>query len=395
MILYYIDPGTGSIIISFLISIFSSILFFFRKKLFGYSNSTSHFSTNQISIFSEGNQYKSTFIPIVNTLIKEKINFNYFTLDYEDDILNYDNEYINPIFLGIGIIGHTKFSSISSKILISTTPNIGTKNYPLKKPKSVKELAHVFHMISDISYYRIGSLDNYDTVFTVGEFQHQSIKEVEKIRSLKTKKLVPVGLPYFDYFKENLPKLKTENKKKTILLASSWGSKGLIKKYGTSILNYLKEYTLIIRPHPQSFKSELEFILDFKSKCLKFDNIIWDEDILPLNSFSLADILISDTSSIRFDFAFLTNKPVLTLKIERVEMKDFEVSYLNSKWDDISEIKLGQVMEEKNIHQINHVINETLNSFDISLIKKLKNDALHSDGNSSKNIVEYIKTKLA
>ena len=49
-------------------------------------------------------------------------------------------------------------------------------------------------------------------------------------------------------------------------------------------------------------------------------NVHWDESKDPLNSFSKASLLISDTSSIRFDFSFLTLRPVITLKINNDDL---------------------------------------------------------------------------
>ena len=176
----YIDPGTGGVIINVLIAITSSIVYFFRKFFFKNINSDLK-KKSEISIFSEGNQYRNTFLPIVNELIKREILFNYYTLDYQDLILEIDSEFINSKFLGLGTLGKLKFSSISSNLLVSTTPNIGNSEFPLKRPKKVKELIHVWHSISDISYYKKGSLDNYDTVLTVGDFQNKSIREIEKL----------------------------------------------------------------------------------------------------------------------------------------------------------------------------------------------------------------------
>jgi len=270
----YIDPGTGGVIINFLIAIVTSIVYFFRKLFFKKMN-FDLIKKSEISLFSEGNQYKNTFLPIVNELIDRRIHFNYYTLDYKDDILEIESEFINSKFLGLGFLGKLKFGSISSNHLVSTTPNIGNKGFPLKRPKKVKELIHVWHSISDISYYKKGSLDSYDTILTVGDFQNKSIREIEKIRKLKSKKLFPVGLPYLDVFNDKLKKFKKNNE--YILIASSWGEKGLLKKYGYKILEQLKDNFLIFRPHPQSFISEIEFINNFKKECLKFPNIIWDD----------------------------------------------------------------------------------------------------------------------
>ena len=90
-----------------------------------------------------------------------------------------------------------KLSNIKAKVLLATTPNIGTGGYPVKRSPHVMKMFHVFHAFADCSAYHIGSLDNYDTVLTVGPHQEKPIREVEKARGLKEKDLIPAGLPYF------------------------------------------------------------------------------------------------------------------------------------------------------------------------------------------------------
>ena len=384
----YIDPGTGGVIINVLIAITSSIVYFFRKLFFKNINSDLK-KKSEISIFSEGNQYRNTFLPIVNELIKREILFNYYTLDYQDLILEIDSEFINSKFLGLGTLGKLKFSSISSNLLLSTTPNIGSSEFPLKRPKKVKELIHVWHSISDISYYKKESLDNYDTVLTVGDFQNKSIREIEKLRNLKSKKLIPVGLPYFDVFSEKLNDFKPTNQ--SILIASSWGDKGLLKNHGFEIINILQDYNIIIRPHPQSFISEKGFIENFKSVCMSKSNIEWDESPDPLKSFSKSKLIISDTSSIRFDYSFLTNKPVITLKIKKESLHEYEADYIKDIWGEKTEGLLGPVLNKKNIAKINQEIESLLNNeITGKSIKTLKAKTIYSIGESSTKIIQYL-----
>tara|TARA_B100001250_G_C19742884_1_gene763875 strand:- start:231 stop:1412 length:1182 start_codon:yes stop_codon:yes gene_type:complete len=385
----YIDPGTSGLIINFLIAVFSSFVYFFRKLFFKkiIKKDSGQF---EISLFSEGNQYKNTFLPIVNELIKKKICFNYYTLDYKDKILDIENEFVNSSFLGIGSLGHIKFNSLSSKILLSTTPNLGNKNYPLKKPKKVKELVHVWHSIDDISYYKKGSLDFYDTILTVGDFQNESIRKIENLRNLTSKKIIPVGLPYFDEF---LNKIQLKNNpSKTLLIGSSWGNKGLLKRFGFNLIEeVIKSYKVIVRPHPQSFVSEKIFIEDLKKKCLNLPNLEWDESNDPLNSFSKSSLLISDTSAIRYDYSFLTNKPVITLKIEKNSLQEYEADYIEDIWGEKTEHLLGSVINENNLSKMNKEIESLLkNGIILKSIKNLKEKTIFSIGKSSKNIVEYL-----
>lgn len=386
----YIDPGTGTLIINFLVAIVSSIIYYLRKFLFRklYKNSTKN---SEITIFSEGNQYKNTFFPIINELIKRKVYFNYFTLDYKDQILDVESEFINSKYLGYGILSKLNFNSISSKVLLSTTPNIGNKDFPFNKPRKISELIHVWHSISDISYYKKGSLDSYNTILTVGDFQNKSIREIESLRNLKPKKLIPVGLPYFDVFREKLVNIKNIND--NILIASSWGDKGFLKNHGYKIINLLKDYNIIVRPHPQSFISEKEFIRKFKIFCSTKSNVKWDECLDPLESFSKSKIIISDTSSIRYDFSFLTGKPVITIKINKSNFKDFESSYFEKSWDEKNENIIGVVLDENNLKDLVLKITKIDNGNIFSKnINKLKKETIYNVNKSSKNIVDYLKS---
>jgi hypothetical protein len=386
----YIDPGTGGVIVNFLIAIITSIVYFFRKLFFDKIN-FDLLKKSEISIFSEGNQYKNTFFPIVNELIDRRIHFNYYTLDYKDDILEIESEFINSKFLGLGFLGKLKFSSISSNLLVSTTPNIGNKGFPLKRPKKVKELVHVWHSISDISYYKKGSLDNYDTILTVGDFQNKSIIEIENLKKLKAKKLVPVGLPYFDDFGPEI--INNERDCKTVLIGSSWGDKGLLKKYGTQIIDALTGFDIIIRPHPQSYISEKKIIEFIKEKYKKNKKIKWDDNKSPITSMKESDILISDTSSIRFDFSFLTKKPVITIKIGNDNFVEYEADYLSSKWDDSVEHKIGKVIYKDDIPDIEKIIVSLSNKFDKSEIDNLKKETIFYENKSSKKIVDYLNNE--
>ena len=101
---------------------------------------------------------------------------------------------------------------------------MGLPGYPYKKPKLVKNLVHVFHSISDISIYKKGSLDHYDSVILAGEFQKKSIRELEKKRGLKQKNFfLPLGVPYIDHLIKS--KRVISLSKTTILIGSSWGKK--------------------------------------------------------------------------------------------------------------------------------------------------------------------------
>jgi len=395
----YLDPGTGAVLINVIIASIAAGLYFikgFFLKLFGKKkgfkkNIINNYDSKKIGLFSEGKQYWSTFKPIIEALLNKQQFFNYYTLDIEDPALQIENSLMNSKFLGYGFMGYLRASNINVETLLSTTPNIGTKNSLIKRFKYVKNIIHVFHSISDISMYKIGSLDAYNTVIMAGPFQEKSIKEIEKIRKLPPKELISIGLPYLDTL-INEKVVNNKNINKTLLVASSWGEKGCFNVYGIDFIINLAQldYNIIVRPHPQSFVSEKKQILHIKKTLSLYKNIEWDDNILPSNAMSKTDILISDTSSIRYDFAFIYEKPVISLLIESNQMPGFERDYLKTIWDDKAHHIIGKVIEKKDIEQLPSIIAYLLNNYDVENLRSFRDETLNNFGKAGKAITDYL-----
>ena len=162
----YLDPGSGAVLVNLLIAGLGALLFSLRGgflKLIGKGDTIQAKESDgytEIAILSEGRQYFATFEPIVKALINNKLDFAYYTLDIEDEILSLENPYMQARFLGYGAIGYHRAAKIRAKNLLCTTPNIGSKGYPIAKPAGVDNLVHVFHSINDLSMYRNGSLEH-------------------------------------------------------------------------------------------------------------------------------------------------------------------------------------------------------------------------------------------
>ena len=321
-----------------------------------------------IAIFSEGKNYWGTFHLLVEELIARKVHFAYYTLDLHDPALLIDSEYMHArLFDKSKSASFARLSKIKAQILLATTPNIGTPGYPLKRPVGVKKMAHVFHAFADISAYHIGSLDNYDIVLMVGPHQERYIRDVETKRGLVSKRLLPMGLPYFDeqfLKKQDSGSSSRSGDRKMVLVAPSWGAKGCLREYGMEFVIELAKagYDVIIRPHPQSFIAELDFITACQKKTEPYPNIVWDSETVGTKAMDASDVLISDTSSIRFDYAFLYGKPVITLDIPRTSQTEYEGANMSEIWTDVAAPRLGRVVGKKEIGEIVQIVNGVLNT---------------------------------
>ena len=322
-----------------------------------------------IAIFSEGKNYWGTFRLLVEELIARKVHFSYYTLDLHDPALLIDNDYMHArLFDKNKSASFARLAKIKAKILLATTPNIGTPGYPLRRPVGVEKMAHVFHAFADISAYHIGSLDNYEIVLTVGSHQDKYIREVETRRGLRAKRLIPIGLPYFDEQflkkKESAQAPSDIGNRKTVLVAPSWGAKGCLREYGMDFVVALAKagYDVIIRPHPQSFIAEPDFIASCQEATESYSNVSWDVETVGSQSMSKSNVLISDTSSIRFDYAFLYGKPVITLDIPRTSQTEYEGVNMSEIWTDVAASRLGRVIRKEEIGNIVEIVNGVLNT---------------------------------
>lgn len=396
--LAYLDPGSGSALVGTLIAVAGASIYSLKSFIYRLLRKDDGKSKVEpdIAIFSEGRNYWGTWKLIVEELISRKVHFAYCTMDLHDPALLIDDECMHShLYDKDKAASYQKLSRIKARVLLATTPNIGTEGFPIRRSKDVKKMLHVFHAFADVSAYHLGSLDHYDVVLMVGPHQEKYIREVEAARNLTPKRMISVGLPYFDAQYLALSKTfeySEHANSRTILVAPSWGSKGCLMEYGIGFVCKLAEagYRVIIRPHPQSFIAEPKFIAECQFKTGKFENVVWDREAVGTKSMETSDLLISDTSSIRFDYAFLYGKPVVTLDIPRASQKEYDGVYQKSLWTDEAAAKLGRVLGLKDVDQIVQVVGEVLSSGARSDVLDFRSATITNLGTSAQAIADVL-----
>lgn len=402
MVLAYLDPGSGSALVGTLIAVAGSALYSMKSVFYRLISKEKTVEViPEIAIFSEGKNYWNTWRLIVEELLSRKIHFAYYTMDLHDPALLIDSEYMHAkLYDKDKAASYQHLSKIKAKLLLSTSPNIGTPGFPIKRSPNVEKMLHVFHAFADISAYHLGSLDHYDVVLTVGPHQEKFIREVESARGTKTKRMIPVGLPYFDA--QYLSRTTTNSSirqsvNQTILIAPSWGAKGCLTEYGIGFVKELAQagYDVIVRPHPQSFIAEPEFIAKCVEETKPYPNVVWDKETVGSVSMEKSDILISDTSSIRFDYAFLYGKPVITLDIPKTSQQEYDGVYQKTHWVDEAAPKLGRVLNHESIAFIVPIVKEVLASGRASDVLAFRSETITNLGSSAKAIVDVLVKEAA
>ena len=345
----YLDPGTGNVLVYVCISLIGALIyaskgaFYALLKLLGHKkqgapsdvDNVKRNDFSRIVLFSEGKSYWNTFKPLIEAFIERKFPVSYLTMDVTDPGLWIENSYLDNRYIGRGTLAYHRVNNLHADILVATTPNIGTPGYPIRKSAHVKRMTHILHGIDDIAFYHKGSLDHYDEVLMNGDYLADSIREVERKRNLIPKKLVSLGLPYLDVLASKMRSPLPETDGKTILVAPSWGEKGLLSHYGSSFMQELLKagYNVILRPHPQSYKVEGKMLDKLRKELSHHENFSWDAEPDGSLSMEKADLMISDRSNVRLDFALLYERPVITLTIPFTDPKDWDVDDPHL-WDD-------------------------------------------------------------
>ena len=391
----YLDPGSSSALVTAMLSIFGALIYSvqsFVYNLMGRSkNKNIFYNTKMPIIFGEGREYWDTFQPIITELMRKKIPFRYFTFDVHDKALKIDSPFMHSKLLRKNILGFSQLSKSVAPVMLATSPNIGTKNHPFERPSKVKNLVHIFHSVADISYYKKGSLDHYDSVILAGDFQINAIRTIEKKRNLKRKKLIAMGLPYLDKLYQNR-KNNLAYDKKTLLVGSSWGEKGCLHAYGIGFIIELADagYEVIIRAHPYSYQVEVDFIRTCERQTEKYKNITWDRKISPEDSMQKSSLLISDTSSLRFDYALTYEKPVISLEIPKENLSSFEADDLREIWGERATYEIGRFIKENDIKTLPVILKEMLAQGDHINLKEFGQKTIKNLGNSSEYIADYL-----
>ena len=403
----YIDPGTGSMLFSILIGAAATLFFLGKaailklKLLFSAKkNGVASTDTNykQYVIYNEGLQYWNVFKPVCDEFEKRQIELTYYTSAQNDPCFEQNYKFVKPEFIGEGNMAFVRLNMLSAGVVLMTTP--GLQVYQLKRSKKVKHYAHVLHMPNDATLYRLFGIDYYDSILLSGDYQSKDLRILEQQRDLPAKEMVTVGCPYLDVLLENIKAIPSEEKHNfTVLVSPSWGESALLSKYGEKLLDPLVKtnWNIIVRPHPQSKKSEKEMLEKLEKKYSENKNITWDYERNNIYSMKKSDIMISDFSGIIFDYTFLCDKPVMYVNasMDFRPYDAYDIEKGKNTWTFNTLKKIGIELKEEQFDNIKEIIQNASDSEELSKARtNAKSEAWMNIGYAGKNIADFMINKL-
>lgn len=396
----YVDPGTGTMLFSIVLSIcsifFFVIFFVWEKiKLYIFRSNTASKTAYPIVIYTEDKRYYHVFNDIIDEFEKRQYSAMVYVASDDDPFLNRDYKFVKVENIGKGYKAYSKLAFMRADVCLMTTPGLDV--FHLKRSKFVKHYSHIFHCLDEGTTYRLFGLDYYDSVLLNFEKSKDYIRELEKKRNLPQKELVVIGSPFMDSMAKSLPKDVKKSEITTVLLAPSWGNSAILATYGDKLIEKLAntKFLTIVRPHPQSLVSEKKLIQTLQEKFSKYENIHWDLSNDNLQAMASADILITDFSSIIYEFLFLFNKPCI-YSLSSYNREIYDLSDLDSGKtyrDSILE-KLGKELTIDNIDNVEEMINSLVGKNELSKeLLEIKNEIWQEQNNGAKNAVDFLIKK--
>ena len=327
-----------------------------------------------------------TFISLENTVLTSDMKLIYDQIKDQYDIklclIHYKKSLISQMFYFFNCLKQLYLIN-TSKIVVLHDNNYVVSNFK-RDEVHVIQLWHACGAIKKFGNVikREYPIANYNKVLSTSDYWKQPYRQAF---SVEEEDVLPFGLPRLDelfnqqwceekkaYLFNKYPQLKN---KKIILYAPTFRGniyKGFrqIEFNAKKILEGLSdEYVIIYKFHPLVGNYQLEK----------------DERIINMNHedthqlFTISDYLISDYSSIIFDY-FILNKPVLLYIPDYEEYKQDLGVFV-----DLDEIGLPICNDELDI------INNIKQEIQLKNIKELKNTFFkYQDGKSTERVVQYI-----
>ena len=323
---------------------------------------------------------------------KMKCQICYVTSAKDDPMLISQNKRIKAFYIGLGAVRTQFFMELKAELLVMTMPNLET--YYIKRSKVYPvHYVYIFHsIVSTHTVYRKGAFDHFDSIFCAGSHHIEEITSTESVYNLNHKNLVEYGYGLLDKLQKNKPlenqKNYTKDEKKKIIIAPSWGKKGLLETKGIELVKILLDagYHVTVRPHPMTIKKSPKTVKQILEKFEKNPDFLLDTNTSSFEQLFSSYALITDWSGIGYEYAFVCERPVIYVDVpkkahnkeyEKIELVPFEISIRD---------KIGEIIAVQNIETIPERIEFLYgdgNNFE-NKIQKIRNDSIFNIGESGK-----------
>lgn len=361
----------------------------------------------KIVFYSEKNGFYKYYRNIIEEIIKRtNIVVHYITSDPEDEVLKMESEQFKPYYIGENRL-IVLMMKLECDICVMTTPDL--ENFQLKRSYLKKDIEYIYvpHDVnsSNLTFHK-DALDHFDTIFTSGPKNKAELAEREQKFGVPAKKLIEWGSSVIDNMASAYEEMISDDgsyaaakSRPTVLIAPSWQKDNILDSCIEKILDELKDkdYNIVVRPHPQyvrHFEGKIDSLIEKYGKY----GIEVQKDFSSNKTVYTADLLVTDWSSIAYEYAFSTLKPVLfintPMKVVNPDYKELDTLPIDIELRD----KVGISVEpgDEGLSKIPDVIKELLenNRFSKDSMTLLRDSYIYNFGKSGKVGAKYIIDRL-
>lgn len=357
----------------------------------------------KLVFYSEKNGFYKYYRNIIEEIIRRtNIVVHYITSDPEDEVFALESEQFKPYYIGENRL-IVLMMKLEADIMVMTTPDL--ENFQLKRSYVKKDIEYIYvpHDVNSANLtFHKDALDHFDTIFVSGAQNKAEIEEREEKYQLSRKNLVEWGSSVIDNMTEAYKGMREsapeeENGKKTILIAPSWQKDNILDSCIEELLAGLKGegYRIIVRPHPQ-YVRHFEGRIDELAQKYAADGIEFQKDFSSNKTVYMADALVTDWSSIAFEYAFSTLKPVLfintPMKVVNLDYQELQTRPIDLVLRD----KVGISLEPDRLEEVSQAVHSLLydNRFSVESLAALRDTYIYNVGSSGNVGARYIIERL-
>jgi membrane protein insertase, YidC/Oxa1 family, C-terminal domain len=341
---------------------------------------------------------------IENILFNTDITIHYVASDIDD--LSFPSNVTNhPHLVSYYIEGNNLiyfFMKLDADIVIMTMPELGQYYYKRSIVRKDIEYIYMFHGVASSNLLlKKGALDYYDTIFCVGPNQMEELRAEETLRNISSRNLVKGGYSLIDETIKAYELIeKKENYIPEIVIAPSWHDGNICETCIDELVDSLvgNGWHITLRPHPEFVKRYLSKMQDIIERIgNKYgDEFIIETDYSTNTSIFSADAIITDWSTICYEFSFSTKRPTCfintPMKIMNPDYKELDIVPLDIKVRD----DMGKSVDIENINTTNVIIADFLENKDNyrKRIEKVMEYAIYNVGKSADVEANYIINQI-
>lgn len=360
-----------------------------REKIQEKNDMKKFMSTKKNLVFySEKSGFYKYYEGMINYLLENsKVKIHYLTSDINDEIFENKNPRIIPYYCGFHKL-IVIMMKLDCKVMVMTMPDL--QKYQYKRSIVNKNIEYIYtdHGFGSLTLqFRKNAFDYYDTIFCSGPHYNKEIRIMEKYYNSKEKNLIDTGFSFFNNLANNFNNNLEKKEIKKIIIAPSWQKDNIFELCLDDLMSSLSKenFEVILRPHPEFIKRFPNKIEEMKQKYGNEFQLDFSVNIMD------ADLIVTDWSSIAFEYTIVTNRPCLFINTP--------MKVLNEDWNKFGIEPIEVTLRDKigvsiNLDEFDNIISKINSLNNIKEPRKIIQEMMYDNSKADEVACEYILRSL-